>query len=77
MSRLESEQQKQAVAGKIRTQVAAKVGLLSEKFKGLAEQINGFLDDLQQLEMTCVRNLVRSKNKYAGLITQLLLKTGR
>merc|ERR1719154_223437 len=34
--RLESEQQKQVDTGKIRTQVAAKVGLLSEKFKGLA-----------------------------------------
>ena len=64
MSRLESEQQKQAVTGMIRTQVAAKVGLLSEKFKGLAGQIQGFLDDLQQLEINCVRNLVRSKYMY-------------
>ena len=71
MSKLQSEQRKQAVTGKIRSQVAAKVELLSEKFKGLADQIQGFLDDLKQSEINCVRNLVRRNFTYDSFITQL------
>ena len=64
MSKLQSEQRKQAVTGKIRSQVTGKVELLSEKFKGLAGQIQGFLDDLKQFEINCVRNLVRRNFTY-------------
>ena len=73
VSRLQSEHRKQAVTGKIRSQVAAKVGLLSEKFKGLAGKIQGFFDDIKQLEINCVRNLVRRKFTNGSFITQLLL----
>ena len=58
MTRLLSEKRNQAAAGRIKDQVAAKVEILGEKFKGLVEKIQGFLETLKELEINCVNNLV-------------------
>ena len=58
VTRLLSEQRHQAAAGRIKAQVAAKVEIIGEKFKGLAEEILGFLEALKELEINCAKNLV-------------------
>ena len=66
MTRLLCEQRQQAAEGEIRAQVAVKVGVLGEKFKGLAEKIEGFLDKLKDFESICIKSLVSVwlANKY-------------
>ena len=54
-----SEQRHQAAAGRIKAQVTAKVEIIGEEFKGLAEKVQDFLEALKELEINCVRNWVR------------------
>jgi len=57
VTRLLSEQRHQAAAGRIKAQVAAKVEIIGEKFKSLAEKVQDFLEALKELEINCAKNL--------------------